>query len=80
MNQNEIVKTLVVKYGALDAGRHYLREARRSMSAIKVGLAENNPMLMAKDIELLATHLDALSFMFGDKETKEQLQNLEKNI
>lgn len=78
MNKNEIVKTLAIKYGTIETGRYYLREMRKSLSTIKVGIAENNPMLIAKDIELLAANLEALSFMFGDDQSKKEIQNLKK--
>lgn len=80
MNNNEIVKTLGVKYGTIELGRHYLREMRKNLSTIKIGIAENNSTLMAKDVELLAQNIECLSLMFADEQMKKEIKNLKKTL
>ena len=81
MNMKEQIETLTIKYGAIELSRFYLRGARTALASIRNGVETNNFALAAKDVGLLNQYLSALEMIFGgDKNTLEQLQQLDKNV
>lgn len=81
MTKDEEVKTLLIKYGAIDLSRNYIRGVRHALANIKNGIETNNFALAAKDVGLLNENLSALELIFGgDKDTLEQLQHLDKKV
>lgn len=80
MNKNEIVKTLVVKYGVVDTLRFYLRGVHDSANSMKMGVAEGNNMLAVKDLEALVDNLQYIETIINDKDNRPAINGLEKNL
>lgn len=79
MNKDEEVKTLLVKYGAIELSREYIRGIRRSLANIKNGIETNNFALAARDVGLLEDRLAHLELIFNSEDGRKQLQhNLKK--
>lgn len=73
MTKDEIVKTLIYKYGAVEVSRMYIRGIRNALSNIRNGIETNNFALSAKDVGLLNENLDMLERLFNTKEGREQI-------
>lgn len=73
MTKDEIVKTLIIKYGAVEVSRMYIRGIRNALSNIRNGIETNNFALSAKDVGLLNENLDMLERLFNTKEGREQI-------
>lgn len=80
MGRDEIVKTLVIKYGAIAVSRKFIREMRGALANIRNGIETENFALAAKDVGLLADNLANLETLFHEEKHLEQLQLLEKDI
>lgn len=79
MTKDEEVKTLLIKYGAIDLSRSYIRGVRRALANIKNGIETNNFALASRDVSLLEDNLSKLELVFGSEEGRKQLQhNLKK--
>lgn len=80
MNKNEIIKTLVTKYGVVETLRFYLRGVHDSASAMKVGVADNNPLLAVKNLESLIEGLQYMEIIISDKDNRPAINGLEKSL
>ncbi len=79
MTKDEEVKTLLIKYGAIDLSRNYIRGVRHALANIKNGIETNNFALASRDVSLLEDNLSKLELIFGSEEGRKQLQhNLKK--
>lgn len=79
MNKDEEVKTLLIKYGAIELSRNYLRGVRRALANIKNGIETNNFALASRDVGLLEDQLSHLELIFNSEDGRKQLQhNLKK--
>lgn len=79
MNKDEEVKTLLIKYGAIELSRNYIRGVRRSIANIKNGIETNNFALASRDVGLLEDQLSHLELIFNSEDGRKQLQhNLKK--
>lgn len=79
MTKDEEVKTLLIKYGAIDLSRNYIRGVRHALANIKNGIETNNFALASRDVSLLEDNLSKLELVFGSEEGRKQLQhNLKK--
>ena len=79
MNKDEEVKTLLVKYGAIELSRNYIRGVRRALANIKNGIETNNFALASRDVGLLEDQLSHLELIFNSEDGRKQLQhNLKK--
>ena len=79
MNKDEEVKTLLVKYGAIELSRHYIRGVRSALANIRNGIETNNFALASRDVGLLDEHLKHLELIFNSEDGRKQLQhNLKK--
>lgn len=79
MTKDEEVKTLLIKYGAIDLSRNYIRGVRHALANIKNGIETNNFALASRDVSLLEDSLSKLELIFGSEEGRKQLQhNLKK--
>ena len=79
MNKDEEVKTLLIKYGAIELSRYYIRGIRSSLANVKNGIELNNFALTSRDVGLLEENLKHLELIFGSEEGRKQLQhNLKK--
>ena len=79
MNREDIARTHVAKYGAIETARYHIRGVRAALSNIRNGIETNNFALASKDVGLLADHLASLEAMFNVEDARKQLQNLDKN-
>lgn len=79
MNKDEEVKTLLIKYGAIELSRNYIRGVRSALVNIKNGIATNNFALASRDVGLLEDQLAHLELIFASEDGRKQLQhNLKK--
>ena len=79
MNKDEEVKTLLIKYGAIDLSRNYIRGVRHALANIKNGIETNNFALASRDVSLLEDNLSKLELIFASEDGRKQIQhNLKK--
>jgi hypothetical protein len=79
MNKDEEVKTLLIKYGAIELSRNYIRGIRSALANIKNGIETNNFALASRDVGLLESNLQHLELIFASEDGRKQLQhNLKK--
>lgn len=79
MNKDEEVKTLLIKYGAIELSRNYIRGVRRALANIKNGIETGNFALSSRDVGLLEDNLSKLELIFNSEDGRKQLQhNLKK--
>lgn len=79
MNKDEEVKTLLIKYGAIELSRNYIRGIRHALANIKNGIETNNFALSSRDVGLLEDQLSHLELVFASEEGRKQIQhNLKK--
>lgn len=73
MTKDEIVKTLIIKYGAVEVSRMYIRGIRSALSNVRNGIETDNFALSARDVGLLADNLDMLERIFNSEEGRKQI-------
>lgn len=79
MTKDEEVKTLLIKYGAIELSRNYIRGIRSALANIRMGIETNNFALASRDVGLLEDRLAHLELIFGSEEGRKQLEhNLKK--
>ena len=79
MNKDEEVKTLLIKYGAIELSRNYIRGVRHALANIKNGIETNNFALASRDVSLLEDNLSKLELIFASEDGRKQIQhNLKK--
>lgn len=79
ITRQEILSTLVSKFGAVEVARYYLNDALSDIQSISIGISENNPMLAARHVESLYESLSTLKTMLDKKENKPPLEKEIKN-
>lgn len=80
MNKNEIISTLVAKYGAIETLRFYLRGVHDAANSMKVGIADDNQMLAVKDLESLVDNLQYIELIINNKDYRPAINGLEKDL
>ncbi len=78
MNRDDVLKTLVIKYGAIEVSRNYIRGIRSALTNIRMGIETNNFALAAKDVGLLDDNLKKLESLYNLDDARKQLQHLEQ--
>jgi hypothetical protein len=79
MTKDEEVKTLLIKYGAIELSRNYIRGVRNALANIKNGIATDNFALASRDVGSLEDNLSKLELIFASEDGRKQLQhNLKK--
>lgn len=78
MNRDDVLKTLVIKYGAIEVSRNYIRGIRSALTNIRMGIETNNFALAAKDVGLLDDNLKKLESLYNIDEARAQLQHVEQ--
>ena len=68
ITKQEMIRTLVVKYGAVQTARYFLQDACSGLSDINNGVAENNIIRTAGSIESLNTNLSYLRILLAEKD------------
>lgn len=77
MNKDEINKTLLVKYGALDLSRYYIGEIRNAVNMIKIGIESNNFALASKEVGALDDAVAMLGKLFNMEDARKQIKHLD---
>lgn len=77
MNKDEINKTLLVKYGALDLSRYYIGEIRNAVNMIKIGIESNNFALASKEVGALDDAVTMLGKLFNMEDARKQIKHLD---
>lgn len=78
MNRDDVLKTLVIKYGAIEVSRNYIRGIRSALANIRMGIETNNFALAAKDVGLLDDNLKKLESLYNLDDARKQLQHIEQ--
>lgn len=78
MNRDDVLKTLVIKYGAIEVSRNYIRGIRSALTNIRMGIETNNFALAAKDVGLLDDNLKKLEGLYNIDEARAQLQHVDE--
>lgn len=79
ISRQEILATLVNKFGAVETARYFLRDACSDLQTMEVGLAENNPLLAVKICESLSENLNNIMALLDKKEYKASIEKEIKN-
>lgn len=74
ISRNDILKTLVTKYGGVETVRYFLADAVSDLKSMGVGMAENNPMLAAKHYEALHEALYNIQMLLEKRENKPSVE------
>lgn len=77
ISRQEILSTLVAKFGGVEVARFYLADALSDLNTMEVGVGENNPIQVAKCVESLKENLTNLRTLLDKKEYK---PGIEKEI
>lgn len=68
ISTQEIIATLVSKYGGIETLNYYLYNALSDLQSMEVGVGENNPMLAIKSLESVRDNLTKIKIMVDHKE------------
>lgn len=79
ITRQEILNTLVSKFGAVEVARYYLSDALSDIQSLSVGIAENNPMLAARYVESLQEELTTIRTLLDKKENKPSIEKAIKD-
>lgn len=77
MNRDDVLKTLIIKYGTIEVSRNYIRGIRSALSNIRNGIETNNFALAAKDVGLLEDNLKKLESLYNIDDARKQIQHLD---
>lgn len=78
MNRDDVLKTLVIKYGAIEVSRNYIRGIRSALANIRMGIETNNFALASRDVGLLDDNLKKLESLYNIDEARAQLQHVDE--
>lgn len=78
MNRDDVLKTLVIKYGAIEVSRNYIRGIRSALANIRMGIETNNFALASRDVGLLDDNLKKLEGLYNIDEARAQLQYIDE--
>lgn len=78
MNRDDVLKTLVIKYGAIEVSRNYIRGIRSALANIRMGIETNNFALASRDVGLLDDNLKKLEGLYNIDEARAQLQHTDE--
>lgn len=78
MNRDDVLKTLVIKYGAIEVSRNYIRGIRSALANIRMGIETNNFALASRDVGLLDDNLKKLESLYNIDEARAQLQHIDE--
>lgn len=79
ISRNDILQTLVAKYGGVETAQYFLSDAISDLNSMGVGMAENNPMLAAKYYESLHESLRNLQMLLEKRENKPSIEKAIKD-
>lgn len=74
ISREEILSTLVTKFGGVETARYYLSAALSDLQTMEVGISENNQMMAAKSCESLRENLTNLRSLLDKKDYKPQVE------
>lgn len=78
MNRDDVLKTLVIKYGAIEVSRNYIRGIRSALANIRMGIETDNFALASRDVGLLDDNLKKLEGLYNIDEARAQLQHIDE--
>lgn len=78
MNRDDVLKTLVIKYGAIEVSRNYIRGIRSALANIRMGIETNNFALASRDVGLLDDNLKKLEGLYNIDDARAQLQHIDE--
>lgn len=78
MNRDDVLKTLVIKYGAIEVSRNYIRGIRSALANIRIGIETNNFALASRDVGLLDDNLKKLEGLYNIDEARAQLKHIDE--
>lgn len=78
MNRDDVLKTLVIKYGAIEVSRNYIRGIRSALANIRMGIETNNFALASRDVGLLDDNLKKLEGLYNIDEARAQLKHIDE--
>lgn len=78
MNRDDVLKTLVIKYGAIEVSRNYIRGIRSALANIRMGIETNNFALASRDVGLLDDNLKKLEGLYNLDEARAQLKHIDE--
>lgn len=78
MNRDDVLKTLVIKYGAIEVSRTYIRGIRSALANIRMGIETNNFALASRDVGLLDDNLKKLEGLYNIDEARAQLKHIDE--
>ena len=78
MSRDDVLKTLVIKYGAIEVSRNYIRGIRSALANIRMGIETNNFALASRDVGLLDDNLKKLEGLYNIDEARAQLQHIDE--
>lgn len=74
ISRQEILATLVAKFGGVEVARYYLNDALSDLQTIDIGVGDNNPMMAAKAVSSLRETLENLRALLEKKEYRGGLE------
>ena len=79
ISRQEVLKTLVSKFGGVEVVRYFLTDALSDLQTMEVGLADNNPLQAARCCESLKESLSNIRALLEKKEYKAGVEKEIKN-
>lgn len=70
ISRQEILATLVAKFGGVEVARYYLSDALSDLQTVEIGIGDSNPMQAAKAVSSLRESLENLKVLLDKKEYK----------
>jgi len=81
ISRQEILSTLVTKFGGVETARYFVSDALSDLQTMEVGVAENNALMTAKCIGSLRESLSSLRTLLEKKEYKGGIEKgIKENI
>ena len=79
ISRQEVIKTLVNKFGGVETARYFLNDALSDLQSMEVGLGDNNALLAVKNAESLKESLLNLRELLEKKEYRGGVEKEIKN-
>lgn len=74
INRKNILRSVVSRFGAVNAARYYVSDALSDLQVMELGAADNNPLKLAECIGSLRESLENLRVLLDDKDNKPPIE------